>query len=525
MSRYEEAFEGLATRGTPIGATALLEQVEVDLSGSIKMKGGSAGHRLPGFAVAGVAFLVTLAVGLFWSFFIAPGIDSADEPTDQGIEWIRLDSDRGALESVAAGPGGFIRIGFIVAPGASNLEFSTNGRTWTEVELEGLGVRSDFPTVATTNDSWLVMLHGETGVDAWVSSDGTDWTKVAWPADLDETVSHVVGSGGGYLAVSRDPFGAGTTLWWSPDGTRWSQLDDTTPGDPGQATLRGTSRGVVWLPFEPDKGSTASIYHSVDGTTWIEGSIELPAELSQSPVRWGLSIIDYVGGRWIALAEVSRTAADPIVHVWTSQDGIEWTSNGTPEFGHVEGRAVGIYQYAVIADLLVIAPTLIPVSEAPDGIVVASGAHTSAGELWATADGESWTRVLDTGTEIASLAGRSIDQQATVGIWVAIPETNNPQPVVTTAPAVSPQELDPTGLELQEAILADGTVTREEFEQALEGWKTCMESRGVTDVTFEINRQGGWSTEYASPTPNAGQAEDAACIHSYVNQVADALSR
>ena len=51
---------------------------------------------------------------------------------------------------------------------------------------------------------------------------------------------------------------------------------------------------------------------------------------------------------------------------------------------------------------------------------------------------------------------------------------------------VPPQELDPAGLELQAEILADDKVTREEYEQALEGWKDCMENHGMVDVSFEI---------------------------------------
>jgi len=95
--------------------------------------------------------------------------------------------------------------------------------------------------------------------------------------------------------------------------------------------------------------------------------------------------------------------------------------------------------------------------------------------------------------------------------------------VVTTAAPVPQQELDPAGLELQSEILADGKVTREEYEQAYQGWKTCMEERGLLSATFEIQPTGGAATEYGSPDPNAGEAEDAACRASYVDRVDEAL--
>ena len=524
MSRYKETFERLATRGRPVGATALLDRVESKLSVPVHIMEAPPRRRFPGFVVAAIAFGVVLAIGLVWTFFTAPSTDIAAEPDESGIEWIGLDLSQGFL-SVTAGPGGFIRSPFMVALGGPTLEFSPDGRTWTEVEMPGLIARSGVQTVATTSDSWLVILNDGKRAEAWVSTNGVAWTGVMWPDDLDETVSQVIGSGGGFLAVSRAPFGAGTTLWWSTDGTRWSRLDGTIPGDPDRTVLWGTAAGVVWYPFESDRGSVAPIYHSVDGTTWIEGSIELPAEFTESPIRWDLSAIEYVDGGWIALGAISRTAADPVIYVWTSQDGVEWTPRGIPEFGRVENRAVIVFRYAVVADRLVVAPTVVPVSEAEDGLVTASGAHTSTGDLWATEDGVSWNRVLHTDMEIESLAGRATDDRATIGVWVGRPRTETQQTVLTTAPTVQPQELDPAGLDLQEEILADGDVTREEFERALEGWKACMEERGLVEVTFEIDEQGGLSRSYGSPDPNAGEAEDAACLHSYVNQVADALGR
>jgi hypothetical protein len=106
------------------------------------------------------------------------------------------------------------------------------------------------------------------------------------------------------------------------------------------------------------------------------------------------------------------------------------------------------------------------------------------------------------------------------------PRDDSPEPVVTTtALAVPPQELDQAGLELQRAILADGEVTRDELVEALEGWKACMEDRGLIEVSYRIGPQGLDGMGYGSHDEFAGEAEDAACRASYINDVVEAVGR
>jgi hypothetical protein len=88
------------------------------------------------------------------------------------------------------------------------------------------------------------------------------------------------------------------------------------------------------------------------------------------------------------------------------------------------------------------------------------------------------------------------------------------------------EPVDPDGLEFQANVTEDGTVTFEEFEQAAEHWKTCMEEHGVTDVEYTIDRSGGFSASYASPSPQ-GDRESAIsnlCDESWLNQVAAVLA-
>jgi len=525
MNRYQETFEKLATRGTPVGATELLERVEFELSDHVHLVEVPR-RRLSGPVVAVVAFGAVLFLGALWSLVAVPTRDSATEPVGSGIEWIRLDVDEEMRNSVTAGPGGFIRSPFVLHPEGPGIEFSVDGRTWRPVELPALRPMTLVREITATSETWSITVSDDGDrMDGWVSPDGVTWTAVVWPEGLGGTIGEVIAAGEGFFAVSRDAFGAGTTLWWSPDGLRWSLLEDSGPGDPDQARLWGTAAGIVASQSAPASGSSVSMFHSVDGTIWIEGRIELPTEFSVSPTRFQLVVVEYVGGQWIAIGEIERTAADPILYVWVSQDGVDWTPQGVPEFGSVDSRAVLVFHDAIVtADQLAVAPGVVPLSVRDDGILTASGTVASTREIWVTNDGASWTKVLNTDVEIVALASRTRDDGTEVGVWIGRPQFEEEQPVVTTtALSVEARELEQEGLDLQSEILADGKVTRDEFERALDGWKACMERRGLFDVSFEISPQGGWSSSYATQDRFAGDAEDAACSASYVDEVADGV--
>jgi hypothetical protein len=86
--------------------------------------------------------------------------------------------------------------------------------------------------------------------------------------------------------------------------------------------------------------------------------------------------------------------------------------------------------------------------------------------------------------------------------------------------AIDPSDLDPKGVELQDAIVADGRVTREELIRALEGWKSCMERLGIAGATYELDPDGSYGFSWPSPGLDTGTAEDNFCTVSYLEQVA-----
>ncbi|MCP4306289.1 MAG: hypothetical protein GY926_10770 [bacterium] len=515
------AFEKLASRGTPTGAAALLARAEDTIS--------EVGHlvepprrRWSGLTVAAAVFATVLAFGGLWALLARQGDDAAID--EFGVEWIELIDQTGMREALTAGPGGFIYPPFGAARGA--LEFSPSGRDWVEVELPGLEGFAFVQSAGATNDTWVVTVEQNDAVKTWVSSDGQTWSPVVWPDSIGDTVRRVVASGGGLMAVSEDIFGEGSTLWWSVDGASWEPIEGNLPGDVDDAVLSGTGAGIVWIPRDANEGSSQEIFHSVDGVSWIEGIVELPAEMRESPTQLSLATVEYVGDQWIALGEVDRTGAEPVVYAWTSVDGIEWTARGIPEFGLVADRAVSLAwrQSAVIGDVYVVAPSTVPITERDDGIVTANGGVISTGELWATNDGVSWARVLKTSDEIVAITGSVTTDRQAIGIWMRKPRPIGEETVVeTTAMPVPPQDLDQAGLNLQDEMLDDGVVTEDEFRRALEGWKACMEQRGVTGVHFEINQRGGYGTGYDSPPELSGEVEDAVCRASFLDKVETAL--
>lgn len=142
---------------------------------------------------------------------------------------------------------------------------------------------------------------------------------------------------------------------------------------------------------------------------------------------------------------------------------------------------------------------------------------------------------LSEGRDLFHVDGAVVEGRP-IGIWVGLggeTEETVQTPVVTTTPSIvtttaaMPDEpVDPDGLEFQAAVIEDGTVTFEEFEQTAERWKTCMEEHGVTDVEYTIHRSGGFSASFASPSPQGDRenAIDYLCRESWVNHVEAVLA-
>ena len=105
-------------------------------------------------------------------------------------------------------------------------------------------------------------------------------------------------------------------------------------------------------------------------------------------------------------------------------------------------------------------------------------------------------------------------------IYIIASNSNDDTAVVVTT-VVVPPDLEQIGVDLQDAILADGVVSRHELEQAVEAMATCLESHGLTGVKWWVDDDGeGWGYEYESSDDEAGkEVISNLCFYSYVDRV------
>jgi len=341
---------------------------------------------------------------------------------------------------------------------------------------------------------------------------------VEWPTALEGTIQTITSTGDHFFVLSRGVFDDGTTLWRSSDAETWTEIP-TGPVTATSGFLEGTPSGLVFR-------DEANVSVSTDGTTWATATLSSPPELGEGRVR--VVAVETLGNRWLAFIEVERVGQDPVLAVVSSVDGEVWKFEGIPPFGQLEGLAAGIEATGTVGDRVVVVPDETPTSTQDDGTVVANGSVRNTGQIWSTTDGSEWTLELSEDQHLADLAGAIIDGRP-IGIWVGFggeTQETPDSPVVVTTAAMPDEPLDPDGLEFQAEVTEDGKVTFEEFEQAAEHWKTCMEQRGVTDVEYTVDRSGGFSASYASPSPQGDRenAIDNLCTESWVTQVAAVLA-
>jgi len=456
-----------------------------------------------------VAAVLVLTVGLVGGWIAGSG----DEASPTGVFWHRVD-EPDLVAVAASGPGGFVSAG---RPAERGVWFSSDGVSWAQSafpESDGAFIES----VLSTGERWLVTGSDDEARLGWWSEDGRVWSQVDWPAEIAGTIQEITSSGEYFFALSRDVFDEGTTLWRSSDAVTWTEI----PAGPVTATsgfLEGTAGGLVFR-------DEADVSVSIDGTTWTTATLISPSELGEGRVR--VEAVERVGNRWLAFIEVERVDQNPVLAVFSSVNGESWEFEGVPPFGQLEGLAAGLQATGTIGDRLVAIPVETPTSTQEDGTVTADGFVRNSGQIWSTTDASDWTLELSEDQDILSADGGIVEGRP-IGIWIGLngqTENTAQPPVVTTTADMPDEPLDPAGLEFQADVTEDGTVTFEEFEQAAEHWKTCMEEHGVTDVEYTIDRSGGMSRSYASPSPQ-GERENAIsnlCDESWLNQVLATLA-
>lgn len=220
--------------------------------------------------------------------------------------------------------------------------------------------------------------QGLTGDDgAWTSRDGLAWTKLpSDPSNKGVTVAGFAQTPTGLLAVgTTDPPCQSTTacpaptslLWTSTDGSHWQRQSDLPFGQEWFSQAFGDGRLVI----VPTSGSQVHLWTSADGISWSSASI--PAE--------EVTGISRVGSRYVVTGYVGNTALSPsrpqivlvstkvtgVVAAWTSTDGLAWTQ--------VDG-----YQ----------GPDEILAGASGYWGVTSSGPCSDQGKWWHSSDGSHW---------------------------------------------------------------------------------------------------------------------------------------
>lgn len=437
-----------------------------------------------------VSFAAVLTVGLAGGWIGGSG----DGASPTGVFWHRVEPD--SVLVTASGPGGFVATG---VPAEQGVWLSADGVSWSQSSLPA-SEEAFVESILSTTDGWLIVGGTNEARLAWWSEDGRVWSQVDWPTAFEDSIQTIISSGEYFFVLSNDVFDEGTTLWRSSDALTWTEI----PAGPITATsgfLEGASGGLVFR-------DEANVWFSTDGTTWTPATLTSPSELGEG--RLLVVAVERLGNRWLAIVEVDLGDQGPVQAVLSSVNGESWEFESSLPFRYMDGMGPRGQTRAIIGDRLV---------------AVSFG---SAGQIWSTRDGSEWALELSEDQYLTHVDGAVVDGRP-VGIWVGFgggTEETVQAPVVVTTAVLPDEPVDPDGLEFQVAVIEDGTVTFEEFEQAAEHWKTCMEEHGVTDVEYTIDRSGGLSASFASPSPQGDRenAIDNLCRESWVNQVGALLA-
>ena len=262
------------------------------------------------------------------------------------------------LQAAVGHDAGFVAVGQKSAgptESAPAVWTSQNGRVWleaTSVENPTSGATVSLPTTAdvpTRTGSWMnsvvktesgflaVGAQSSTGIPApavWTSSNGTEWVAASHPSGQEAAELTRIASGEqGLVTLARSPTDADEpglmTLWWSADGTSWSEATDGLPSWPGTFVTDVTSlgsRGFVMVGFRGMLGEAPTAWTSQDGLSWTSTALPIDADTDSSfshDVAYDGSLIVVVGDE--VVFDDGFGPATSMAAIWVSEDGTTWT--------------------------------------------------------------------------------------------------------------------------------------------------------------------------------------------------------
>jgi hypothetical protein len=233
---------------------------------------------------------------------------------------------------------------------------STDGVSWGRVSLGTSFTNAELHSVVAAPDGSALIYGLVTDPvefterrTAWRSADGSTWTEVALtvPGDV---LGRVVQGGRGYVARATTGFGADAAqeVWFSSDGLTWEATSVRLVPDANDyvaiidvaAGPEGFVVAAVYGDRSGDQLETRSmVFASGDGLEWV------PAR--ESAMRGGPDVIAALGHDWVMSATDGATRETTM---WWSADGLAWEErtsvevpapsgvepqSGTPIIGHI----------------------------------------------------------------------------------------------------------------------------------------------------------------------------------------------
>jgi hypothetical protein len=204
---------------------------------------------------------------------------------------------------------------------------SSNGNTWSEAwKSSGVVLGTGTSQQLVSSPSGLLLFdEGTAGTALWRSTDPTSWERVTLPATMTALpLGAVIWGHGMFVAILSNRFTGGPvtaygdsdTVWISPDGVSWRQVDlhfGPTVLSALTSTRTGFLLGGAFRPY-----NRATVWVSTDGQHWQW------TFLGRSP-----GSVTAVGSESTMM--VADGYEDGNVVTWRSKDGTQWTTGPAPE--------------------------------------------------------------------------------------------------------------------------------------------------------------------------------------------------
>jgi hypothetical protein len=413
---------------------------------------------------------------------------AAPIPAQAAYRWQRL-----SQASVAIGGGNTTTISDLVAPAATGQPWlavgtrtaqpsvsatptaaatvwtSTDAIHWKAARLPGPSTFTQARAATRLGSATIVV--GSTGAGSgrqaaiWVSQAAGTWRQLRLPPALQSlprrtltgTITPAAASTGSVIDhVASGPLGAFATgtiggavaVWYSADGTRWTQLTDAErvidkSDQPHVSSVAVTTAGVVACGSVVSAGHLdAAVWHSTDGVHWQQSGASSPSFAGSGDHV--MTSVAPLGSGYVAVGAV-RPANEWIPASWISPDGNSWSmaSSSFPQSPVAGSGDEGTVVTAVTAGtsgMVAVGGGIDSSSLGPSGLgpgAAAGGwraADSGVQRMWTSTNGLSWTEQPLPGAAATSTGWR-LGLAAASGATVVVADNTVGQPHLLSSAA------------------------------------------------------------------------------------------